>query len=262
MKKNKIITITLIFLLAFSIIGKVYANSSFTVTMQASKNKLDKNEEFTVEVKISNIQDEKGIIAIGGEIEYDKNSLTLVRLESSSESWAKPTYYKESNKFVIDREALSKEEENIFKMIFTVNNESTSNPKISLKNVVASNGNDDIKTSDANISVNINNGNTTNPTQSPTSSPTTTPTQNTTIIKPTQTPNTTENNSNNQNNNASNKITNSTNNSQTTKNSSNQIPYTGSETIAISILFAIVLILAIISYIKIKQINNKSKNKN
>lgn len=258
MKKTRIITITLIFLLVFSIIGKVYANSSFTITMQASKNKLNKNEEFTVEVKISNIQDEKGIIAIGGEIDYDKNSLTLLKLESSSEAWAKPTYYNESNKFVIDRESLSKAEENIFKMIFKVNEESSQNPKISLKNVAASNGDEDIKTSDTNIAVTINNGSSINPTQSPTNSPTTTPTQSPTAT-PTQKP--TDNSSNNKIN-VSNKITNNINDNKKDEKSSNQLPYTGKDTIAIGIIFSVVAMLAVVSYIKIKQINKKAQNKN
>jgi hypothetical protein len=142
---RKTITLILILLILFLGISSVYASSSFTVTMKGPENKINKNEEFTVEVKLSNIQDERGIIALGGEIDYDSDSLTLIKLESESDTWAKPTYNKESKKFVMDREALSKDNENIFKIRFKVNDNSTKNPKISLKNLVGSNGNEEIQ---------------------------------------------------------------------------------------------------------------------
>ena len=78
---KKFVTLSLTLVLIFMVITNVYAVSSFKVSMEASKDELTKNEEFTVEVKISDIQDEKGIIAMGGEIEYDKDSLTLVKVE-------------------------------------------------------------------------------------------------------------------------------------------------------------------------------------
>ena len=93
---KKFVTLSLTLVLIFMVITNVYAVSSFKVSMEASKNELTKNEEFTVEVKISDIQDEKGIIAMGGEIEYDKDSLTLVKVEQGSENWAKPSYSENS----------------------------------------------------------------------------------------------------------------------------------------------------------------------
>lgn len=264
---KKIITLTLVLLVLFLGMSSVYASSSFTVTMQASKNKLDKNEEFTVEVKLSNIQDERGIIALGGEIDYDKDSLTLVKIESASDSWAKPTYNEASKKFAMDRESLSKENENIFRIRFKVNEASVENPKISLKNLVGSNGNDDISTSDVTISITVNSSSEVKPTTSPTTSPSTTPSESPSTspttsptIKPSESPN--SNNNNNKNNSSnSNSNTNST-KKITTSNSSEPLPFTGNENILIGLLFVVVAMLATVSYIKIKKINNKSKKEN
>ena len=48
----------------------------------------------------------------------------------------------------MDRDARGKDDEILFKMIFTVNEESTKKPEISLKNIVGSNGSDDIEIGD------------------------------------------------------------------------------------------------------------------
>lgn len=265
---RKIITLTLILLILFLGMSSVYASSSFTVTMKGPENKVNKNEEFTVEVKLSNIQDERGIIALGGEIDYDNDSLTLVKLESASDTWAKPTYNKESKKFVMDREDLSKDDENIFKIRFKVNDNSAKNPKVSLKNLVGSNGNEDINTSDVTISVNVNTEAVVNPTTSPStepsSSPTTSPTTSPTI-KPTQSPssnnNSNNNNSNNNNNGGSSNNSSKNNDTKkiTTSNSSESLPFTGNENIVIGILCIAIAALATISFIKIKEINKKAR---
>ena len=115
---KKFVTLSLTLVLIFMVITNVYAVSSFKVSMEASKDELTKNEEFTVEVKISDIQDEKGIIAMGGEIEYDKDSLTLVKVEQGSENWAKPSYSENSKKFAMDRDARGKDDEILFKHFF------------------------------------------------------------------------------------------------------------------------------------------------
>lgn len=61
---KKIIVLSLILLTTISMIVNVYASSSFKVSLKASKNEVNKNEEFVVEVNISDIQMDKGIIAI------------------------------------------------------------------------------------------------------------------------------------------------------------------------------------------------------
>lgn len=61
---KKIIVLSLIILTTISIVINVYATSTFEMSMQSSKSEVTKGEEFTVDVKISNVQMDKGIIAI------------------------------------------------------------------------------------------------------------------------------------------------------------------------------------------------------
>lgn len=61
---KKIIVLGLIILTTISIVINVYATSTFEMSMQSSKSEVTKGEEFTVDVKISNVQMDKGIIAI------------------------------------------------------------------------------------------------------------------------------------------------------------------------------------------------------
>lgn len=249
---KKIIILSIMVLLIFSVMTNVYAASSFKVNMEASKSELTKKEEFTVEVKISDIQDERGIIALGGKIEYDENSLTFVKVEQGSESWAKPSYSQNSKKFAMDRDARGKEDEVLFKIVFTVNEESTKKPKITLKELVGSNGDEDIEVDDVSLTVNVKDGSnatpsiTTTPSNNPT--PSTTPTTSTTpssSSKPTQ--------------NTDKKIT----SSQVSKSENGEdakFPYTGFENnIVLLVILVPAVALAIFSYINIKKINKKAK---
>lgn len=61
---KKIIVLGLIILTTISIVINVYATSTFEMSMQPSKSEVTKGEEFTLDVKISNVQMDKGIIAI------------------------------------------------------------------------------------------------------------------------------------------------------------------------------------------------------
>lgn len=249
---KKFVTLSLTLVLIFMVITNVYAVSSFKVSMEASKDELTKNEEFTVEVKISDIQDEKGIIAMGGEIEYDKDSLTLVKVEQGSENWAKPSYSENSKKFAMDRDARGKDDEILFKMIFTVNEESTKKPEISLKNIVGSNGSDDIEIGDVKFSVNVKDGSavkpsiTTKPSDNPT--PSTSPSSS---IKPSSSTKPTQNND---------KTITSSQVPKAENGESTKIPYTGFENSTVLLIVLLPAIaLATFSYIKIRQINKKAK---
>lgn len=252
---KKIVTLSLTLVLVFMVITNVYAVSSFKVSMETSKDEFTKKEEFTVEVKISDIQDEKGIIAMGGEIEYDEDSLTLVKIEQGSENWAKPSYSENSKKFAMDRDARGKDDEVLFKMVFTVNEESAKKPKITLKNLVGSNGSDDIEISDVNFTVNVKDGST-NPSISPKPSGSSSPS-----ASASGTPSTTTKPSASTTPNTDKKIT-SSQVPQTESGENTKIPYTGFEntTVLLAVLVPAIA-LAIFSYMKIRQINKKSKER-
>lgn len=61
---KKIVILSFILLTTISMVINVYATSTFEMSLQSSKSEVTKGEEFTVDVKISNIQMDKGIIAI------------------------------------------------------------------------------------------------------------------------------------------------------------------------------------------------------
>ncbi|MCI8833628.1 MAG: hypothetical protein HFJ19_05495 [Clostridia bacterium] len=100
--KRKIIALSLI-LVIVTLISNVYAVSKCKVDLKTDKSEYNKNDEFTVNVNLSDIQDEKGIIALGGTLEYDKNSLQLVKMEAQG-NWTKPSFNETNGKFVTDRD--------------------------------------------------------------------------------------------------------------------------------------------------------------
>lgn len=121
----------------------VYAKPNCNVNIQINKTEINKNEEFTVEVKISNIQSERGIIALEGILEYDKESITLIKMEGQND-WSTPIKdlsYNESNgKLVIDKKGLAKGDETILKLVFKANETSKKNNIIILKDITIADG--------------------------------------------------------------------------------------------------------------------------
>lgn len=61
---KKIIILTFVLLITVTSVLPVCAVTNFEISLQSSKSEVEKGEEFVVDVKISNIQIEKGIIAI------------------------------------------------------------------------------------------------------------------------------------------------------------------------------------------------------
>ena len=153
---KKIVTLSLIVMLTICMMGNVYAALSCNVNMQASKTQVSKNDEFTVNVNVSNIQTERGVISFGGTLEYDKDSLTLVKMEGQN-GWETPSSgsaYNEANgKIAITRSGVGKNNETIFKMTFKVKEASKQNLTVTLKEIIISDGSEPFKIN--NVSQNI-----------------------------------------------------------------------------------------------------------
>lgn len=242
--KRKIIALSLI-LVIVTLVSNVYAASKFEVNLSTEKSEYNKNDEFEVDVKVRNIQDEKGIIALGGTLEYDKNSLELVKMEAQGD-WTKPSYNEDNGKFVADRDKnYATKDESVFKITFKVKEESKKDITITLKDISASNGKEDIKTDNVSKVITIKNS----------TVPDTKPGDN--------------NEGNNVGNNIGNNIGNSVGNNvanntvnNTNKNNSiynNKIPQAGENNTII--IFCIIVLIAIVAtyIIKIKIINKKSE---
>ena len=126
----------IILLITICFAGSVYAAPSCNVSIKAPKLEVGKNEEFTVDVNLSDIQSELGIVALEGILEYDKESLTLVKMEGQN-SWSTPvknlSYNENNGKLVIDKNGLAKEDETILKLTFKANEASKKDLEVSLK---------------------------------------------------------------------------------------------------------------------------------
>lgn len=251
----------------------VYA-ASCNMSLQTAKNEFEKTEEFVVDVNISNIQAEKGIIALGATLEYDKNILSLVGM-SGQNSWANPSYNEANGKLVTDRGSLTSSDETVFKITFKVKENSKANTTITLKDIAVSNGMEEIKVANLTKTIDIK-------TASPAPKP-----ENTTNTTNTNTTNTTPTNSTNNNGGNNNTNQNSTNNNGNgssgtgTNNSgsgSNQnivantanntqkdsvkkgiLPKTGIARNVILIVIGVLLVLVVIFYIKMKLLDKKMK---
>lgn len=139
---KKIVKLSLIMLLTIiCFAGAVYAASSCNISLVTAKSEYNKNEEFSVDVKISNIQSERGFIALEAVLEYDKTSLTLVKMQGQNE-WSSPikdlSYNESTGKLVIDKNGLAKSDEVILKLTFKVNENSKDTTTITLKDIKAS----------------------------------------------------------------------------------------------------------------------------
>ncbi len=237
---KKIISIVLILLVILSVTN-VYA-SSCKVTLSTPKTDLAKNEEFTVDVSISDIDDEKGIMALMSTLEYDKDSLELVKMEQQN-GWAKPEYNEENGKFVQEKGDFIKSKETTLKVTFKVKEDSKSDVKISLKSTSTSNGDIDIKPSDSSISLKVTGDS--KPTPTPTGTPTPTP-------KPSENSTKNENQNKNTNKNTSKNIISSTNNPGSLK--SGSLPKAGTTSVVLSVIL-VLIVIALIFYARIRKMD-------
>ena len=287
---KKIVKISLILFSIMCIVTAVYA-ASCNISLKTEKDEFSKDEEFVVDVNMSNIQSEPGIIIFGATLEYDKNNLTLVKMEGKN-TWATPSYNEENGTFVVDRGAPNKSDETIFSMTFKVKSQEAKTSTITLKNVEASDGDGDIKISNATKTItlksetpttkpednnnNTNNNNTNNNNTNNNNTNNNNTNNNNTNNNNTNNNNTNNNNTNNSNNN-NNKNNNTNNNSNTNKNrnivantSNNKneadsmktgtLPKAGATNIILVVL-GILVALGVFFYIRIKALDKTMKSK-
>jgi LPXTG-motif cell wall-anchored protein len=249
---KNVIKICLVLLVAIVIMGSaVYAALDCTVSISTTKTEFSKNEEFTVNVNLSDIQSEKGVIAFSATLQYDKDVLTLVKMEGQNGWSSSPSYNEENGKLVMDRNNVTNSDETILKITFKVNGNSKQTTSINLNDISVSDATTPVKKiSTISKSITIKQ----ETIQNPSSGSGTNNSQNTnTVIS--QTP---ENSTNTITNNNQNTITigntTSTNTTTTTNVSgditatTSKLPQTGTDN-TINILLFIATIGAIISFI-------------
>lgn len=141
--KKIIVGLSLIVLILVGIIGTVYAADA-SVSLQTSKNEYTKNEEFTMDVVLSGLTTQKGVAALMATLEYDKDSLTLVKMEGQN-GWSTPSYNEANGKLVTDKNSNVTSTETVLKLTFKVKENAKQNLVITLKNMSASGGSGDIE---------------------------------------------------------------------------------------------------------------------
>lgn len=137
---KKIVRISLILsiiALMLCAIQNVYAASNCKIDMQTDKNEYLKGDKVIINVKMTNVQSEMGITAMGGTLKYDESSLQLDKIEGQN-GWTTPFYNKENGKMASDNNTPNKSDENVLKITFTVKDDKNSNANISIEDVTAS----------------------------------------------------------------------------------------------------------------------------
>ena len=121
----------------------VYGVSNCKVNLFTEKNEYKIDDEITVYVNISDIQSELGIFTGMMTLDYDKDSLELLKIEGLN-SWDTPvlnsSYNSDNGKMVITKSGFAKENENILKISFKAK-ANDENANISIKNVSFSDSN-------------------------------------------------------------------------------------------------------------------------
>ncbi len=155
---KKIVTLGLILILTICMVGNVYASFSCNVNIQASKTQVTKNDEFAINVNVSNIQSERGVISFGGILEYDRDSLKLIKMEGQN-GWETPSsgsaYNETKGKIAITRSGVGKNNETIFKITFKVKETSKQNFAVTLKDIMISDGSEPFKINNVSQSITV-----------------------------------------------------------------------------------------------------------
>ena len=130
---------------------------TFSSTLLTSKQNIIPGEEFEVNFNISDLGNiEKGVIAVGGSLKYDKEVLELVEM-NSQDDWSRPEYNESNGKFVMDRNEFVTSNSNVLKLKFKANESITEqvSTNISIGNIVVSNGRRDVYTTDVQVQINV-----------------------------------------------------------------------------------------------------------
>ena len=261
--EKKVFKVLIMIMLLVIAVSTVAQAASFTATMTPSSTTVAPETEFTVTVKISNLDvGNNGINSLSGYLTYDDAVFETINESSIAgvNDW-KPTFSSDNGRITLLKTQFVNTEEAVFQITFKTKSETDLKKKtsgiIKLSQVVASNSQDDITASDISTTITISTATANETTNTATNSlvlKTNTTTKNTTIK------NTTTNNT------VKNTVTNTTGNAvgaavNTTKNTTvyntvgeEDIPYTGVEDTIVYVLF-VAIAMALVFYIKFEKIN-------
>ena len=255
--KKKILKITTIMIMFTLVYVSIVNALSFTATITPSSTTVAESTEFTVKIKVSNLDvGTNGINSLSGYLKYDKDVFETITDSSIDglNGWS-PAYSADSEKVTVTKPTFVKSEEEVFQVTLkTKAGVSGKTGKIEFTNIVASNTDAEIQAQ--NVSTEITVGNVSENVLNTTGNNTiglsnvinNTANKTNTII----TNNTTNTNTNKTTNNtpAISSVVNNT--------TPNEITYAGAEDSIIYIMGAII-VLALVFYIKFEKVNKEIK---
>ena len=240
--KKKFLKISIVTMMLILVYSTIVNALSFTATMTPSSTTVAESTEFTIAIKVSNLDvGQNGINSLCGYLKYDTSIFEVIS-DSSIEglnSWS-PTFNSENGRITLTKTTFVKSEESVFQITFkTKSGVSGKTGTISYTNIVASNSEQEISAADISTTITVGSA-TTN-----TVANVTTNTQ--TIVPIVPANNTTKN------------VINNTARYNTVNSASeidDEIPYTGTED-TVMYMMVVVLALALIFYIKFQRINKE-----
>lgn len=273
--KRKILKISIVVMLLVCVCATIVNALSFSVTMTPSSKVIPASTEFTVEIKVSNLDvGTNGINTLSGNLIYDDKVFEPIG-ESSIEGrngWSHSFNPENDGKITLTKMSFVKTDEEVFQVTFKTKSELTDNTKglIQFKGVTASNSVSSITASDVSIEITIgeevsSGGNILVTPNNTTNTNTTNTNKNSIGITPSKKniTNTNTNTNINANTNANRNTNTNTNKAvspyvNSTNTTNENIPYTGAEDYILYFIGAVVVI-AIVFYIKFERINKEMK---
>lgn len=131
-----------------------YNNTKLEIVLNTSNQNLCVGEECNITMEM---QKANGIVALGGELEYDKNILEKIEIQEEN-GWSIENGYNEANrKFVIDNGEFQTGNTKMLNLKFKVKEgiEVGTQTTVKVKNIVCSDAINDIPVSDSSIDLNI-----------------------------------------------------------------------------------------------------------
>lgn len=260
--EKKFFKITIMAIMLVLVYSTIVNALSFTATMTPSSTTVAESTEFTVTIKLSNLDvGTTGVNSFSAKLDYDTNVFETVNSSSFTglNGWTMQSFAADSKIIVLTKLSFVKSEEEVFQMTLkTKEGVSGKTGNIKLTEVKAADPSNDIEASDVSTSIVVgtNSGNTTNTTTPPkieaNVNKATNNTSNNTVNKVSN---------NSIKNNTTNKVTNNVPNTvNKVKNTvtDDDIPYTGVEDTVIKAIF-VVIAVALIFYIKFERINKEMK---
>lgn len=247
--KKKILKLTTIIMLLVVTYATIVSALSLTVSMETTSTTITEATEFTVTVKVSNLDvGENGINSLTGTLKYNKDVFEEIT-DSSVEGlngW-NSSYEKDSGKITSTKQSFVKSEESVFNITLKTKKDVTGKEGlIEFTDIKAQNSDSQIEAPNISVTINVGteSGNTANVAN----------TQNSATILPVS--------NNTAKNNTTNNVVNNT--AKSFINSANvlndDIPETGvKDTLAIA-MFAVILV-AIVVFIRIERINKEINDK-